>query len=275
MSPGILYTFLCSAINYSHVFSYALETNTQNAVTALVNMDKIDRVAATLENGRIFILDSTLIPLSSVFGEGSFVLSELGATGSLLYSSCVIWSSDENMYDLAAYKKSDNKLIAHIICTRECELWCGISESNINVFSIKQSVVLECKTLSHFELANDTFVSLLDTSDNYVYSYVSPGSTLYQWNNQTKTIKNRLDCSKLVPCSESLWSISIEENLSPGKCQVNNLFKKICFWFLIILFVIDFGFVRFQYVFVYWYILGLHYCHRTGNTTSSDDFSTI
>lgn len=85
-------------MSYSHIFSYALETNTQNAVTALVNMDKIDRVAATLENGRIFILDSTLIPLSSVYGEGSFVLSELGTTGSLLYSSCVIWSSDENMY---------------------------------------------------------------------------------------------------------------------------------------------------------------------------------
>lgn len=93
----ILNTLLYSSINYSHVFSYALETNTQNAVTALVNMDKIDRVAATLENGRIFILDSTLIPLTSVFGEGSFVLSELGATGSLLYSSCVIWSSSENM----------------------------------------------------------------------------------------------------------------------------------------------------------------------------------
>lgn len=91
--------------------------------------------------------------------------------------------------------------------------------------------MLECKTLSHFELANDTFVSLLDTSDNYVYSYVSPGSTLYQWNTQTKSIKNRLDCSKLVPCSESLWSISIEENLSPGKCQVNTFSNNVSFGF--------------------------------------------
>lgn len=76
--------------------------------------------------------------------------------------------------------------------------------------------------MCHFELANDTFVSLLDTTENYVYSYVSPGSTLFQWNNKTKIIKNRLDCSKLVPCSETLWSISIEENLSPGKCQVSS-----------------------------------------------------
>lgn len=121
------------------------------------------------------------------------------------------------------YYYKSRKIIYSFI--RECELWCGISEANINVFSIKQSVVLECKTLSHFELANDTFVSLLDTTDNYVYSYVSPGSTLYQWNNRTKAIKSRLDCSKLVPCSESLWSISIEENLSPGKCQVIFGFK--------------------------------------------------
>lgn len=56
-----------------------------------------------------------------------------------------------------------------------------------------------------------------------MYSYVSPGCILYQWNAVTKTIENRLDCSKLVPCSESLKSISIEEHLSPGKCQVSSL----------------------------------------------------
>lgn len=103
--------------------------------------------------------------------------------------------------------------------------------------------MLECKTLCHFELSNDTFVSLMDTSENYVYSYVSPGSTLYQWNNKTKIIKNRLDCSKLVPCSESLWSISIEENLSPGKCQVSSFFLKIAVSALVIS-VVAFRFQR-------------------------------
>lgn len=162
--------------------------------------------------------------------------------------------------------------------TRECELWCGISEANINVFSIKQSVVLNCKTLCHFDLANDTFVSLMVSSDNYVYSYVSPGSTLFQWNNQTKTIKNRLDCSKLVPCSESLWSISIEENLSPGKCQVNFLVGTLAtssvFNFIRLLSA-DISTLCFQYVSVHWYIMGLYDSHRTGYLTADNDFSTI
>lgn len=52
------------------------------------------RVAAGLENGRLFLLDSALIPSSSTFGEGSFVLTELG-TGSKLYAAGVHWISDE------------------------------------------------------------------------------------------------------------------------------------------------------------------------------------
>lgn len=39
----------------------------------------------------------------------------------------------------------------------------------------------------------------------------------------TKEIENRLDCSKLIPCSESLKSIAIDEHLSPGKCQISAL----------------------------------------------------
>lgn len=71
----------------------------------------------------------------------------------------------------------------------------------------------------------DFTVSLLYPSDDYVFSYVSPGCVLYQWNAIEKKISNRLDCSKLVPCSESLNSISIEEHLSPGKCQITAMCK--------------------------------------------------
>jgi len=48
----------------------------------------------------------------------------------------------------------------------------------------------------------------------------STGCIVYQWDVVTRKIMNKLDCSKLIPCSESLKSISIEERLSPGKCQV-------------------------------------------------------
>ena len=53
-----------------------------------------------------------------------------------------------------------------------------------------------------------------------VWSYVYPGCVVYRWDPITRRIFHRLDCSKLAPCSESLQSISIEEHLSPGRCQV-------------------------------------------------------
>ena len=34
---------------------------------------------------------------------------------------------------------------------------------------------------------------------------------------------NKLDCSKLIPCSESLVTINIDDQFSPGKCQVSAL----------------------------------------------------
>lgn len=83
-----------STADCSHAFSYVLEPNHSSPVTLLVNLHKIHRVAAGLENGRLFLLDSTLIPASSKFGEGSFVLTELG-TGNKLYSSCVVWNNEE------------------------------------------------------------------------------------------------------------------------------------------------------------------------------------
>lgn len=43
---------------------------------------------------------------------------------------------------------------------------------------------------------------------------------MYHWDAKEQKVVNRLDCSKLVPCSESLQSISIEEHLSPSHCQV-------------------------------------------------------
>lgn len=70
-------------------------------------------------------------------------------------------------------------------------------------------------------------VSILATSQSSVYSYPSPGCVLYQWNTLSKKVLNQLDCLKLVPCSESLGSISIDKNLSVGRCQVSyntNLF---------------------------------------------------
>lgn len=141
---------------------------------------------------------------------------------------------------------------------RECELWCGIAGATINIFSLRESVVSERKTLCHFDASTpsarmpssstrplssssaasssgaafpDFTTALLQPAGDeapYVYSTVSPGCVLYQWHtgggdrspDEGRRIVQRLDCSKLVPCSESLNSIAIEEHLSPGKCQI-------------------------------------------------------
>ena len=53
------------------------------------------------------------------------------------------------------------------------------------------------------------------TDDNiHAWTFLYPGYYVYQW--EDKQIKNRLDCSKLVPCSESMKSIAIDEHFSPG-----------------------------------------------------------
>lgn len=106
------------------------------------------------------------------------------------------------------------------------ELWCGGKSGIINVYSFNQSGVCNHDSLTHFERAlpcDDIKVTKLYGNTDFVYSYVSPSSKLYAWNSKHKTIINKLDCSKLIPCSESLKSIAIEEHLSPTKCQITSL----------------------------------------------------
>ena len=57
----------------------------------------------------------------------------------------------------------------------------------------------------------------------YVWSFVYPGYYVYQWDADKRIVKNRLDCSKLVPCSESLKTIAIDEHFSPGRCQIASM----------------------------------------------------
>jgi hypothetical protein len=96
----------------------------------------------------------------------------------------------------------------------------------VNVFCINDSGVSDHHPLSHFEPnapSKGFYVDKLYASNQHVFSYVAPSCILYQWNSELKTIENKLDCSKLIPCSESLKSIQIDEHLSPGKCQISSL----------------------------------------------------
>ena len=60
-------------------------------------------------------------------------------------------------------------------------------------------------------------------TNKFVWSFVYPGFYVYQWDADKRIVKNKLDCSKLVPCSESLKTIAIDEHFSPGRCQIASM----------------------------------------------------
>ncbi|XP_049858112.1 leucine-rich repeat serine/threonine-protein kinase 1 isoform X1 [Schistocerca gregaria] len=194
------------------LFSYALDPDAPKpaAVCSLVPLPELQRVAIGLSNGRLFLVRSDMLPTSPTMGEGSFVMTELGSSTALHSVTAVF---------------RDNGI--------ECELWCGESQGSISIYTIRDNIVMAHKIINHYEpvIENVNVLNLISTHvpiyyDNeevVVCSYVYPGCVVYQWETASHTIVNKLDCSKLVPCSESLKSISIEEHLSPGKCQVTSL----------------------------------------------------
>lgn len=220
-SRGHLYGF--NAIDCALKFSYCMEPTQPCAIVALVNLAKAHRVVVGLENGRIFLVDSRRVPTSQASAEGSFVLTELGGSGQKLCSICDVWPPPR------LGNGEEQQLV--------CELWCGEAKGVLNVFTLRDGVVSDHCILMHFELqpgmgalpssssgGGEGHVSLLKCADKtHVFSYVAPGCVVYQWNVAERRIENRLDCSKLIPCSESLRSIAIEEHLSPGKCQITTL----------------------------------------------------
>ncbi|XP_017772148.1 PREDICTED: leucine-rich repeat serine/threonine-protein kinase 1 isoform X5 [Nicrophorus vespilloides] len=183
------------------IFSYALESEENTSIQALLYLPSLKRVACALSNGRLFLLNSETIPRTPSSAEGTFVMTELGASTVI---NCLC----------ALYKESDNV----------CELWSGQSMGQISIYTIKDQVVAGHEMLNHFQPIIDSVdVVNMVSADNSVWSYVYPGCIIYQWDQKTRTIINKLDSSKLVPCSESLKSIAIEEHLSPTNCQVTSL----------------------------------------------------
>ncbi len=56
-----------------------------------------------------------------------------------------------------------------------------------------------------------------------VWTFVYPGYHVFGWNVADRKVIHRLDCSKLVPTSESLKTIAIDEHFSPGRCQIASM----------------------------------------------------
>lgn len=198
-SAGNLHVY--STSNYTHVFSYMFDPSIKSPVISLVYLKNIERVAVGLHNGRVFLVDSTKVPTNCAFAEGSFVLTEI-CSGQILHSAVAV------------------------LLDETYELWCGETGGKINIFPLGKGGVSGHQAVRHSDEPNvieDVKVARLCSNEKYVYSCLYPGFMVYQWNISTKTIENKLDCSKLLPCSESLKSISIDEHLSLIKCQISAL----------------------------------------------------
>ncbi|CAH2012003.1 unnamed protein product [Acanthoscelides obtectus] len=190
-----------SANDGRRLFFYTLENEPNTQVESLLYIPNLKRVACALSNGRLFLVNSEARPMTPTAAEGTFVMTELSST-SVINCMCAVISEE----------------------TSTCELWCGESDGQISVYIIKDHVVMGHDILNHYHpmIEKVDVMNLISLGTN-VWSYVRPGCIVYQWDSKSKTIINKLDCSKLVPCSESLKSIAIEEHLSPTNCQVTSL----------------------------------------------------
>jgi hypothetical protein len=104
------------------------------------------------------------------------------------------------------------------------DIWCGLSQGAISVFTLTDGVVTSQKVINHNDpIVDNVEVLQVVTESSFAWTYLYPGCHVYQWETQKPSIKNRLDCSKLVPCSESLKTIAIDEHFSPGRCQVASM----------------------------------------------------
>uniref|UniRef100_A0A147BMZ4 non-specific serine/threonine protein kinase n=1 Tax=Ixodes ricinus TaxID=34613 RepID=A0A147BMZ4_IXORI len=182
---------------YTEVSSFPLTPDcaTVCALRGMLHLESVGRVALfTGGGGRLWLCHD-----NSLHGDA---LQELDAPGAL---------------SLCALQLGDNG----------CELWCGKAQGAIAIYPLRGSVVSGQEVVNHYEPPQDNFVvsCLCSSSEGQptVWSYVYPGCVVYQWDCASRSILHRLDCSKLAPCSESLLSISIEEHLTPGRCQVTTM----------------------------------------------------
>ncbi|KAJ8705805.1 hypothetical protein PYW08_012851 [Mythimna loreyi] len=159
-----------------------------SSVAALQGLPRLQRVAVALSCGRLFLVTSRRPE-----AEGSFVLTELGTATELC-------------------------CLAAVPSPHGWEVWAG--GDGLYSYAVNQGGVCGADVLP----AQPRVTLMAAPEDEpYVIVYCDPGVCVYQWSVRTKQQCARLDCSKLVPCSESLQSIALDEHLTEDKCRVTAL----------------------------------------------------
>ncbi|XP_063987510.1 leucine-rich repeat serine/threonine-protein kinase 1 [Diachasmimorpha longicaudata] len=199
-NAGQIHVYL--ATNFGCVASYYLESDQnlyrESKIVGLIHLESIKHFAVALHSGKIYLLTNNFTQMKKTE---------------------IVKSVKENIktYSLAAVHRR----------RRIIELWVGQSFGGIAIYVIKENgnLVDTCEVV---HIQNETssknlFATYLLSAETSVLSYTYPGCIVYQWDVETRQIINKLDMSKLVPCSESLKSISIEENFTTERCQVTAL----------------------------------------------------
>ncbi|KAM3958672.1 LOW QUALITY PROTEIN: leucine-rich repeat kinase [Aphomia sociella] len=157
-------------------------------VVALLELQRLQRVAVALACGRLFLVTS-----ERPEAEGSFVLTELGTATELC---CLVT----------------------VPTPHGVEVWAG--GDGLYAYAVGAGGVSAADTLP----APPKVTLLAAPPDEpYVLAYCYPGVCVYQWCVRSRQQSARLDCSKLAPCSESLQSIAIDERLGDERCRVTAL----------------------------------------------------
>ncbi|EFN82819.1 Leucine-rich repeat serine/threonine-protein kinase 2 [Harpegnathos saltator] len=208
-NTGQVHVYLCG--NFGCVASYSLETDNarESKVVGLTHLEQLKQFAVALHSGRICLLSDTFTQMKR---------TEIASEA----------RNDVKTYSLAAVCRKRRLL----------ELWVGQSFGRVSVYTLKDGNLIDTVQLSHggggggsgsgsssgdAAMRNLFATYLTSAAESFVFSYTYPGCVVYQWDVDSRQIVNKLDMSKLVPCSESLKSIAIEENLSTEKCQVTAL----------------------------------------------------
>lgn len=199
-----------SITSHNKLSSFSLETLgiSSSAIRSMCYLKEQKYIAMATSDGRLWLCN---IKNSDQFEEQTEDKTELENVTDFVQE---LGSKDCPVFCIAAVSLTDHS----------CELWCGQTQGSMKIFALHNAVVVSHEVVYHYEPIIDNLdVTQLVSSKQkqpMIWSYVYPGCVAYHWDTVNRIILHKLDCSKLAPCSESLMSISIEEHLSPGRCQV-------------------------------------------------------
>ncbi len=220
-----------SADTCRKLFTYKMEPDEledASPVRSLHFLSELQRVCVAMHNGRMFLCCADVVPAAREGLEGTFLVTELGSA-TCIHSVTSVFTPGGGRSSSAA--------------AGSAEIWCGESHGAVSVFTLMEGVVTSQEVVNHNDPVVDNLevLQVISARDgdggssggggggnlDAVWTFVYPGCHIYQWRTGqqgARTVRSRLDCSKLVPSSESLRAIAgIDEYFSPGRCQISSM----------------------------------------------------